>query len=1009
MDKTPKNKIDNEEEMQIKENAKKQALEKVKQKIVIVNIDDIAEAEAHKVADANMTESKESLKGAKGLLKKIWKHTFFDEYYRQKEINKAHENIKNTGNIYSGRVKENSNDAHENAMHAITERFTSEYEGTLSKGEEKKIIDSKDPETLRVKNDINKLIIDYAKGSLDDEALKNEKNRILGGLNKENQKGGNTYTDNLFEIAKNARIAIEHGANIKELGLDTDFILGKAKSSLKTEAHFNNVDKVVDKMKQSKIGRFISPAALNTSVGLAYSLSVGLGTKALRSKAASYGTFGAAVAVSSVFTGINESQRLARERAQHNIEMAEGGEFEEGSKKREQMEKFEYQMESSEKLASDLRSLMFEKDKDGKETIKEVNKDDLQNIFTSLANIEARNSLSAKNKIDLISYSSIGNVEKERTDLTILVARTKVELRKRLGGDLSQLPNGENQFDLYLEKQISIVENSLLNGEKGITEQDKAFSKFKTKEVAKKIAKTAVMGLIVGGAVQEGVAFFKDDVQGAVEGIFHHDLSATTQTPFEHIRSWMAGNSSHMGNGNFIESNLNGHTFKLPEGSSILQNSDGTYNILRGDQIISDHIPLNFDTNGNIDMESMSRLGGDGIISSASHNIINSTNEVTENAHNYINNHSGSVHHIARDGWYDNNTNKPIFEQNELKLHWGGDNGSTGIDTKGNYVFNVSHMTNDGSFHQQFSVDAQEQIKKGGLKMVLSLTQGTQHQVFEVPVDTNGNAVIDPNSEIGKLFFSTENGHAVFKGRFAEVVQSFGEKNGVEHVKSLATLVGNGNDSIIDNIPSHIDVPVTDINPSFGVESPYFIPVPTHSPLESLKEKQKEEKNIENKNPDKTNKKIVYLSKYEKDAIFQRKIQEIRISKGADYIMTQEDVAKARKETDLEIANTNKLIKKENQENKNIISVKSEIDVSLGKEIIFNKKDLSKSGTEFESKNGTFKVINSSNRGIFNLFDQRKITVKYKNKEGVENIVSYNKKDLERELENGNIKITKVE
>jgi len=185
--------------------------------------------------------------------------------------------------------------------------------------------------------------------------------------------------------------------------------------------------------------------------------------------------------------------------------------------------------------------------------------------------------------------------------------------------------------------------------------------------------------------------------------------------------------------------------------------------------------------------------------------------------------------------------------------------------------------------------------------------------------------------------------------------------------------------------------------------------VPTHSPLESLKEKQKEEKNIENKNPDKTNKKIVYLSKYEKDAIFQRKIQEIRISKGADYIMTQEDVAKARKETDLEIANTNKLIKKENQENKNIISVKSEIDVSLGKEIIFNKKDLSKSGTEFESKNGTFKVINSSNRGIFNLFDQRKITVKYKNKEGVENIVSYNKKDLERELENGNIKITKVE
>ena len=38
--------------------------------------------------------------------------------------------------------------------------------------------------------------------------------------------------------------------------------------------------------------------------------------------------------------------------------------------------------------------------------------------------------------------------------------------------------------------------------------------------------------------------------------------------------------------------------------------------------------------------------------------------------------------------------------------------------------------------------------------MIFSLTQGTQNEVFEVPIDANGNAVIDPNSEIGKLFFA---------------------------------------------------------------------------------------------------------------------------------------------------------------------------------------------------------------------------------------------------------------
>ena len=770
---------------------------------------------------------------------------------------------------------------------------------------------------------------------------------------------------------------------------------------------------------------------MNTSVGLAYSLSVGLGVKVLRSKAAAYGTLGAAVAVSSAFAGMNESQRLALERAQHNIEMAEGGEFEEGSKKREQMEKFGYQMESSQELASNLRSLMFEKDKDGKEISKEIKQEDLEKIFASLANIEARNSLNAKNKIDLISYSDIGNVEKERTDLTILVAKAKVELRKKLGGDLSQLPKGETGFDLYLEKQIKIVEDSLLGGEKGITEQDKAFSKFKTKEVAKKMVKTAVMGLLVGGAFQEGVAFFKDDVQGAVEGIFHHDIGATTQTPFEHIRSWMSGDSSHMGMGNLVESHLGGHNFRLPEGSSILQNSDGTYDILRGDQVISDHIPLHFDGNGNLDPESMSRLGGDGIVSSNAHHIVDSTKEVTGNAHDYIHNHSGNVHHVVRDGWYDNDTQKPIFDQNELKLHWGGYHGGTGIDTNGNYVFNVSHMTSDGSFHQQFSVDAQEKMHSGGLKMILSLTQGTQHQVFEVPIDTNGNAVIDPHSEIGKLFFGTENGHAVFKGRFAEVVQSFGEKNGAEHVKSLATLVGPGHDSIIDNIPNHVDIPVTDIDPPFGVETPYFAPIPVHSPLESLKEKQ-EDKKVNDKNPDKITKKIVYLSKYEKDAIFQKKVQEVRVLKGPDYIMTQDDVTKARKEADIEIATTNRLIKKENQEkevkekNSDIEKTKKDIEqvldkkevaqtkiekskkVEANKERVFKGKDLSKVGTEFESKNGTFKVISVSSRGLFNLFDKPKITAIYKDKNGVENILSYNKKELERELENGNIKITKV-
>jgi hypothetical protein len=1102
MDTTSKNNINNEDK--IREDAKRQALEKLKQRAVIVNVDEIADAEARKAADAYMTMSAQKLEpaasiketkigrgleniknkfgtkeGLKNTAIKMWKHTFFDEYYRQKEINKVREEIKNTGNIYTGRIKDGDKTAHESAMKGISERFISEYEGTLSEGEEKKILDEKDPESVKTRTDIKNLITEYAKGTLNEEAFNNEKVRVLNALNgKDKSKGGSTYADNLFELAKNARLAVEHGAKIEELDFDLDVIVGKAKSSLKTEAHFNFVDKGIDKIKKSKVGRFISPAVLNTAIGIAYSISVGAGKKVLSSKAAAWGTFGAAVAVSSTFAGMNESQRITLERKQHGIEMAEGGEFEEGSTRREQLEKYGYQMEDSNALASNLRDLMFSKDENGKDVIKDIKQEDLENILASLANIEARNSLNSKNKIDLISYSSIGNVEKERTDLTILTARAKVELRKKIEGGLkSGIPEGET-FDSYLAKQTQIVEDSLLGGEKGITEQDKAFSKFKAKRVAIKVAQTAIAGLIIGGTVQEVTAFFKDDVQGAVEGIFHQDAGATAQTPVGSILSWMSGHHTHMGMGGAIATHLNGHNFNLPEGTSIIQNSDGTYDILNGNRVISDNVSLNFDANGNLDGQSLSRLGADGIVANTTHTIINGTQEVHSGASDYINNHHGSTTHVARDGWYDNDTPKPIFDQNELKLQWG--QGGTGIDTNGNYVFNASQMTSDGSFHEQFSVDAQQQIKAGGvLKMIFSLTQGTQHQVFEVPIDTNGNAVIDPNSEIGKLFFGTENGHAVFKGRFAEVVQSFGSKGGVEHVKSLATLVGNGNDSIVDTIPTDIDTPVINLDPSMDIEPPYFIPIMVRSPLEALKEKQKSDNNIvkpeDIKNivkpevvpivgPEVTpdvvipvveikkeesdgmkedlkmlNKKIqssegiITLSESDfKSAYGKKRYNELKsIPDGKPVTFNKYELQTIGDEMERALVGPRKIAKVENNvtpvsadsvleqvpvkkvEDKAGIEKTPEVIKSVTENIevkkVFNVKDLSKVGTELKSKDGSFKVTKIYGGGFFNLLSSKKVEGIYKDKNGVETLVSYKVKDLENEFKKKNIEITKVE
>lgn len=854
METSPKNTIDTEEgKEQAMADAKRLALEKVKQKATIVNIEDLAENEARKAADAYMTES--AAKSKSNIFKKIWKHTFVDEYYRQREVGRVSKEIKDTGNIYSRRAGEDAILAHETAMKGISDRFTSEYEGTLSKGEDKKILDKEDPEAVQARTDIKNLLDNYAESKIDDEAFKNGKKTIIKGLKKENLlKGADNYADNLFEIAQNARLAIEHGAKMEELDYDLDIIIGKAKSSLKTEAHFNWVDKGIDKMKKSKVGRFVSPAVLSTAVGLAYSVATFTSKKMLSSKAAALISLGGSIAVSSAFAGMNESQRVALERKQHGIEMAEGGSFEPGDKRREQMEKYEYQMENSNDLLEKLHDLMFEKDKDGKDVVKDVRKEDLDAIFASLSDIEARNALNDKNKIDLISYSNLGNVEKERTELTILTARAKVELRKKMEGDFKDVLQGKN-FDDYLAEKTQVVEDSLLGGEEGISAQDKAFRKYKAGRIAKKMIQTAIAGLVIGGTIQEIAAFGNDHVQGAVEGIFHHDVGATTQTPFEHLHNLISGHPSHMDMGNSVVSNIHDHNIEFPEGVHPISNPDGTIDILRGDHVISSHFLPQYDANGQFDAATIAKLGHDGIIASATHNMIDSTKEVTTTIDGYGLNHPGSTIHDHRDLWYGNNT--PNYtdpdtgkilgsDLNELQTHWGGLNG-TGLNENDDAVLNISHMAPGGSFQDGLSINAQEAMHKGALMAVITPDGAHQSLGIPVPIDANGNIVFDHNNPLMQQLFKPDaSGHMTYHGKFIEIVEKMGaDKNGIEHMRPLSTMVGEGLDKIKDTIPFHDDIVVNSISPSLDVENPLFVPLVARRPLEPVTFGGKEKKSGE--------------------------------------------------------------------------------------------------------------------------------------------------------------------
>lgn len=205
----------------------------------------------------------------------------------------------------------------------------------------------------------------------------------------------------------------------------------------------------------------------------------------------------------------------------------------------------------------------------------------------------------------------------------------------------------------------------------------------------------------------------------------------------------------------------------------------------------------------------------------------------TVTANEYLEHHNLGTH-ISRDGWYDNNTPKPVFDKNELRLTLGGVKG-TGIDASGHYVFSVKHMTPEGSYHGNFSANAQELMKEGKMKMLLSLSKGTQAHPVEVPINTDGTINIDPNSEIGKLLFAQEGGKAKFLGRFMEAAEVTGTKGGVDHFRILATHEGKGLDALTDIITKEVAVPPTD----FMIDPPPIIPIYGRTPLEPINGKKK--------------------------------------------------------------------------------------------------------------------------------------------------------------------------
>lgn len=685
------------------------------------------------------------------------------------------------------------------ATGATIDRFASEYDESIhiEAGEIRKELADDSPFGKSVK----KLIENFAKGDSrlgDKKSFDEAKNRILRQLNQYgNGDGligeGDLKIDNIWEIAQAVKERIDHGESVDAVIQGMKIYSGESRSGVRTEAYQSKVDKIVEKVQDSKVGTVVNPEV----IGLAAAVATGVFRVGKGSLAKALGVTVLPGGLTGVLSGVREYGRLGKERSVHSREMAQGGSFDNESR-REEMDKFRYNTVNAEHLTNSLREFI---DRD------DPSPEELQKGYESLVNAASRTAMSDRERADFISYSSAENVEIERFDLDVAIAEAKVKLKGKLG----ELPE-EFRRDLGIDKNDTI--NDAINKPTELMQslsedkdkKDQLFKRLRLKNAAKSAAIGFASGLAASVVVQEAAALFTSGYDGLLERAISGDTKGDRQTVLDAIfhREGSSGNtilssdtySSHsIGNG---DGNV-----KLPDNYKFTYNDDGTANIIGPDNKLFAH-NISFEANGSLSQSSQEYLQGKGVVIENLSSTVDGK-ELTSrylSVNEYLDHYQSKTTNITRDFWYDNNT-PGVSDGNELNLHWE----ERGAD--GSIRLSIADMTSDGSYYGYDSASWSDGAQNGSLKFAVSASIDNQDRVFMVDIAPDGSINIPPDSPAASLFSVDEHGQMEFNGAYGEVVSVQDvDSDGITHVAPMATMEGNNS---ITTISTPVEVPTSHV------------------------------------------------------------------------------------------------------------------------------------------------------------------------------------------------------
>lgn len=780
--------------------------------IAVVDQTHDVEAAAKDYAEARLREESESAREAgriKGFLHRIWRgeNGIATKYFFNKYVEEAKQRAEEEGltALYTDSVE-----LRNAAMGATIARFTSEYDESIHEvaGERRQELAEDSPFGLAVK----KLIENYVGGDSKDwseEAFREAQSRIVRQLDQYGDGDdligeGKVRIDNIWQIAQAVKESVNHGESLDNVLQGMKIYTGESRSGVRTEAHQSKIDKTIERLQKSKIGSLVGPETISLGAAIATGIfRVGRG-----SLARAAGVTGIPGLLGGVFAGMRENKRLKEERAIHAREVAQGQEFEDKGRRAE-IEKTRYETVAAKELIGSLEEFIDKED---------LSPEELQQCYESIVNATSRIYTSDKLQADFISYSSVTEVESERLELDVAIARAKVKLEGRLGdlpealvADLGIDKDGTVDDAIYKSTDVLY---SLMDDR---SKKDEAFKKLKRRRVAIAAATGAVTGFTIGLASQEALAFFDSGYDGLLENVLTGEGGGDRQTLLAgifHGEGYGYNTETIVSAGDYTSYDVGGNqgSINLPDNYQLTYNPDGTTNIIDPNgNVFAENI--SFEADGSLSQSSQEYLQGKGVVIENLSSTVDGKELMSRDlsVNEYLDHYQSKTTNITRDFWYDNDT-ASVFDNNELGLHWGsqGDDGSIRLS--------ISNMTDYGSYHGFDSASWSDEAQGGTLKFAVSASIDSQDRVFMVDIAPDGSIDIPSDSPAANLFSVDEYGQVEFNGAYGEVVAIQDvDTDGITHVTPLATMEGNNS---VSTISTTVEV-LTDKNvPKFQITPP---------------------------------------------------------------------------------------------------------------------------------------------------------------------------------------------